>query len=249
VRVGPQNALLTILERLPVAATICDVATGTILWTNRRDLALAGASSPQQLIGRSLLEFLEPDQHGVALRDIEAVMRGESPPAVVYRLRRLDGGTADVQISSAPMRFDDAPAMLSLLADVTEREAALRELADAEERYRILVEDSPNGIVVSVGNTVAYVNPAFVGAMGATRAEQLVGRSVLDFVDESARPAMREARRKLYATGKPYTMSPLKLVRLDGSTFEMNVHTRRIRWQGELATQTVYQDACGPSAG
>ncbi|HEX9092797.1 MAG TPA: PAS domain S-box protein [Coriobacteriia bacterium] len=245
-KVGPQSPLLTILERLPIAATICDVETGAILWTNRRSLTLAGATSPQQIVGRSLMELLEPDQHGVALRDIEAVVRGESPSPVVYRLRRMDGGTADVQIMSAPMRFQGKPAMLSLLADVTDRESLMRELADSEERYRVLVEDSPNGIVVSVGNTIVYVNPAMVAALGADGPEHLIGRSVLDFVEAGQHRAVRDARKRLYATGEAYTISPLTLVRPDGSMLHAASHTTRIHWQGEPAAQTIIQDPDRP---
>ena len=116
----PKDALLVILEQLPVAVVITDPTTGVIAWTNAKNLDLVAAADPANLIGRNILEFIQPEQQAVALRDIEAVVRGETPDPVVYHLKRLDGGRADVQISSVPMRYENNPAMLSLVFDLTE---------------------------------------------------------------------------------------------------------------------------------
>lgn len=104
-------ALSAVLERLPIATVISDVTTGVLLWANSRNMQiLAGVASPEHLIGRSLLGFIEPAQQAIALRDIEAIARGQSPAPVVYHFRRLDGGAADVQIMSVPLRYGETPA-------------------------------------------------------------------------------------------------------------------------------------------
>lgn len=245
-KTGPRNPLLAIIERLPISAVISDPATGTILWVNARELRLAGATSPQQIVGHNILDFLDPSQHGTALRDIESVTKGGAPDPVVYHLRRLDGGTSSVQIMSTPMLFDDKPAMLSLVADVSEREEALRELAEAEERYRMLVEDSPIGIVVSIGDTIDYANPAILTRLGVDDVAQLQGRSVFELVVPAQARILRDARKKLYATGKPYTIARLGVLHGDGIVRDMTVHARRIKWHGDFATQTIFQEPCTP---
>ncbi len=232
-------AFLKILQGLPISAVIASTTTGVILWVNSRNMELAGASSPEQIVGRSILEFLEPDQHAVALRDIEAVCRGESPSAVVYRLRRLDGGSADVQIMSAPMVYAGQPAMLSLAADVSPREQALRALADSEERYRCLVEELPDGLVVAVDDTIVFANPAIVRALGARDASEVTGRSMLGFVDPAHRAAVRAARRRVYLKHEAHAATALVLVGVDGRKLETTAHTTLIRWEGEYATQTL----------
>lgn len=236
------SPVVAVLERLPLSAVICDISDGTILWTNAKNMQLAGTADPARLVGLNLMQFLTPEQHGVALHDIELVSRGESPPPIVYRLRRLDGGSADVQIASVPLSFEGRRCMLSLVTDVTEREETLRELAHSEERYRSLVENSPDGIVVSVDDEIVYANPALVSALGAPGIEALIGKSVYDFIDRSVHRELREARRRLYLTGQPISGFPIVLCRLDGERLETTAQTTLVRWQGDIAAQTLLHD-------
>ncbi|MDZ4063368.1 MAG: PAS domain-containing protein, partial [Coriobacteriia bacterium] len=67
----PKHPLLPILEHLPTSVVISSTATGAILWTNAYNLTIIGATDPNEIVGRNLLDFLPPEQHGIALRDIE----------------------------------------------------------------------------------------------------------------------------------------------------------------------------------
>ncbi len=51
-----------------------------------------------------------------------------------------------------------------------------------EQRYRRLVDHSPDAIVVHVGGRVMYVNPAGVRWMAAESSDQLVGHVITEFV-------------------------------------------------------------------
>jgi len=239
------NPILKVLERLPISAVIANPLTGRILWVNAHNMQLAGATSPEQLVGRNLLDFVTPEQHGVALRDVAAVALGQSPSPVVYNLKRLDGGITHGQISSIPMRFRGMPAMLSLVADVTERERATRDLAESEERYRMLVETSPDGIVVVTGDEIRYASPALLLALGAERAEDVVGLSMYDFIAPELHRAIRETRRELVLRRLPSPPTPITLVRLDGQRLETTAASTVVRWHGEIATQTIMRDVAG----
>ena len=238
--------LLAILERLPISAVISSAGNGRILWTNSRNLELAGATSSDQIVGRVLLDFIEPIQHATALRDIEAVANGESPPAVVYHLRGIDGSDSDVQIMTTPLVFNNEPAMLSLVADVTARERALRALAESEERYRQLVETSPDGIVVAVDDTIVYLNPALATALGAKDAAELVGRSMFDYIDPAYHKAVRNSRKQLYlGTASMIPAAEVVLTRVDGSPLPTTAQSTRVTWKGDIATQTLMHDIAG----
>lgn len=236
------NLILKVLERLPISAVIANPLTGRILWVNAHNMQLAGATSPEQLVGRNLLDFIMPEQHGVALRDVAAVALGQSPSPIVYNLKRLDGGITHGQIASIPMRFRGMPAMLSLVADVTERERAARELAESEERYRMLVETSPDGIVVVTGEEIRYASPALLLALGAESADEVVGRSMYDFIDPALHRAIKESRRELVLRRQALPAAPVTLVRLDGKHLETTAASTVVRWQGEIATQTIMRD-------
>lgn len=233
-------SLQRVLEAMPVSIVISDFKTGEITWVNSRNLDLAGATSPDQIVGHSLLEFLHPEQHAVALRDVAAVAAGASPPPVTYMLRRLDGGSADVQISSIPIRLEGETAMLSVCADVTDLERSRRSLKESEERYRELVEASLDGVVVVAGREeIAYVNPALWQALGASSAEQITKRSMYGYIHPDHHPDVRLGRKHVLETGEPFPPTPTVLLRVDGSEIPVTAQTTRVHWQGETATQTV----------
>lgn len=232
---------LSLLRNLPSSVVVSDVSNGTILWVNTRNLQLIASDAPEQLIGRNLMEFISPEQHAVALRDIEALAHGAQPESVVYHLRRLDGGSVDVLISSVLVEFKGKPAMLSLVSDVSPQQRACRDLAESEERYRNLVDSSPDGLVVVVGESIVFANASFAKAMGVAP-EAVVGRKSFDFIDKSFHRSIREARRALVLSGGSMPASPVILVTPSGATIDTSATSSVVRWHGEIATQTVFHD-------
>lgn len=236
------HSLLKVLERLPTPVVIASPVTAKVLWVNRHLLALARASHPDQVVGTSLLDWIKPPQASIALRDLAKVALGQSPPPVVYELKRVDGEFAAAHVASIPMMFYAQPAMLSLVTDVSERESLLRELAESEDRYRELLENTPSGIVVVVDQTIVFANSALARALGLEGVEDLVGRSMYDFITPDYRKPVREARWQVVLSGKPHPASPVELERVDGSRFTTTAATARISWNGEVATQTLMHD-------
>ena len=55
------------------------------------------------------------------------------------------------------------------------------------DRYRQLVDQSPDGILLTQDTRITFVNLAAVRLLGATGAEQVVGRSLFDFFRPKAR--------------------------------------------------------------
>lgn len=237
--------ILKVLERLPISAVVASPISGRVMWTNSHNIKLAGATHPDQLIGRSILDFIEPSQHAVALRDLAAVALGQSPPPVVYHLKRLDGGRADGQISSVPLMFEGKPAMLSLIAEVTEREQVLRELRDSEERYRNLVDALPEGLTVVVDDTIVFANSAVTAMLSLESADALIGRKTYDFIAPEYHKAVREARKKALLTKTPTPGLPIEIVSPSGIRARVLATTRVVRWGGEVATQAVLQPLDG----
>jgi two-component system sporulation sensor kinase A len=237
-----RNPVLTVLERLPIAVVISDLASGTVLWASTRDPNVAGGLTADQVVGRCLLDFIDPSQQERALHDLQLVAAGQSPPPVNYRIHHPGSGVAHAQIASVPSTYEGRPAVLSLVTNVTELVRARQELEEVQERYRQLVETSPDGIVVVGPGGVDYVNQTLVRALGATSPDELIGQSVYSFIHPDYHDASREARRQVIRYGKNLPPRPITLVRLDGAYITTTVQTTRIHWNGEYATQTIMRD-------
>ncbi len=117
-------------------------------------------------------------------------------------------------------------------------EAALRE---TEERYRRLVELSPDAIVVHRGGVVTFANGRAVRMLRARNAADVVGRSVLQFVHEDSRPSVLDRLQRL-REGREVPPLEEKLVRLDGSVVEVEVTAAPFAVEGEAAAQVVIRD-------
>lgn len=237
-----RNPVLSVLERLPITTVLSDVTNGEIIWAGTPDPDIIGLKSAEEVVGRNLLDFIDPSQHAIALHDLQAIAEGGSPPPVTYHLRRIGGGTSDVQIASILTNLDGRPVMLSLVTDVTESHRALRDLAETEERYRQLVETSPDGIVVVGNEGIVYANQTLWQALGATSEHDLLGQPMYRFIHPDFHDAVREARRRVVRYGKMHPAAPVILVRLDGTTIPTTARTMFVHWGGEPATQTSMRD-------
>src|SRR5678816_1647982 len=76
----------------------------------------------------------------------------------------------------------DAQGFRGVVIDVSERRLAEEALRESEERYRRLVEMSPDGIAIHSEGKVVFANPSACRTMGAARPEDLIGRPVLELV-------------------------------------------------------------------
>lgn len=137
--------------------------------------------------------------------------------------RTRDGGTVDVRTDITALK---------------EREQRLRE---SEQRYRSLVDLSPDGVVVSEYTRIRFVNPAGVRLAGASGADEVIGRSLMDFVDPEMRPVVQQ---RLEAVAQGRTVAPLEcaLRRLDGEIGWIEAQARTIRYEGRSAILTVARD-------
>ncbi|MFT5489056.1 MAG: PAS domain S-box-containing protein, partial [Alphaproteobacteria bacterium] len=165
-----------------------------------------------------------PDVQDVVVRALE---RHRNLPATT-EMRRPDGRW----IKQSKRRTADGR-VVAVYLDITDAKRREAEIAESEERYRRVVEGSPDAIVVSSENMVVYVNEAAVTLFGATSAGALVGRRrrELRIAGEEDLPEMRASGPG--TAGQRAQIEYQKRLRLDGTVVDVDVSSVRILWFGD----------------
>ena len=136
-----------------IAANLDSVIT----YANRRSAEILGYT-PDQMVGRSSLDFCDPAQlkDAVGLRD--AFRRGERSRGD-FCLRHRSG--AEVWTSAAVSQVRDPTGKLTgliyMIVDITERRRAEQALRDSETRMRALLDANPD-LIVRLSRDGAYLD-------------------------------------------------------------------------------------------
>lgn len=119
-----------VFDAAPIGIAVhCD---GEIVIVNPAGLAMLGAKSPDELIGKPISSIIHPDNVEQARIRIQKMMAGEKslyPVEDVYV--RLDGTAFPVEVMASPLTYKGKPAVQVIVTDITERkqvEDAIRNL-------------------------------------------------------------------------------------------------------------------------
>ncbi len=129
-----------------------------------------------------------------------------------------------------------------VVADVTERRGTETALRDLVDRYRLLVDLSPDAIVVHQMGIVRFVNPAGVDFVQLGSAEDIVGRSITEFVHPESVADMLGRIAGLNRPGAVSETAEARIMRRDGTELIVESTSVRTTWDGQPAFQVILRD-------
>jgi PAS domain S-box-containing protein len=117
-----------------------------ITFLNPAAVRLCGASAPDELLGRSLLDLVHPDSRARLCGNMDRWMAGQSAPPVEARISRPDASDKHVEIAGS--RLDDGVGHdVQLVArDITERRRSEAALRENEERLTLAFAGAQEGV-------------------------------------------------------------------------------------------------------
>ena len=113
----------------------------------------------EELEGKSYADILHPEDLRRAMERDASQIAGSALDAARYRAFDADGHIVWVEINAVPITWEDAPATLNFISDITERVRAEEALRESEEKYRSLVEHANEAVVVVQNGVIAFHNP------------------------------------------------------------------------------------------
>jgi PAS domain S-box-containing protein len=124
-----------------------------------------------------------------------------------------------------------------------QRRQAEEALQSSEEKYRGLVELSPDALfVVQNDERIVFINSAGVKLLGAAAPENLIGKPVREIIHPSSWKSVQQRMAQMFHDGKPTPFRERKMLRLDGTTVDVEIAAAPLTFHGKPAAQAMAHD-------
>lgn len=160
----------------------------------------------------------------------------------IFKHKKSSGELADVEIYSGAIQIQGRTMLYSIVHDIGDRLKAEAELLDSVERFRLLVESSPDAIFIQTHGCFTYVNEAALKLFGAKTPEDLIGKRIVDQVHEDHKEAVRQRIHELNFNQKAVPMREEVLLKLDGSPAFTEVASVPVKYNGTIGAIVFARD-------
>jgi PAS domain S-box-containing protein len=100
---------------------------------NSAALRLFGATSPEQILGKSPFDLFHPDFHPIVRERIQKLLEGRAVPLIEEKIVRLDGTVRDVEVATSFFDDQNGRAIQVMARDITERKRAEERIRTSEK--------------------------------------------------------------------------------------------------------------------
>jgi two-component system cell cycle sensor histidine kinase/response regulator CckA len=206
---------------------LCLRADGSLAYVNQPFLTALGYST-DELENLNFADLVQAADRSRAAQAIQRARSGENVLAQRLALRTKTGQSLNALASLSAAADNGGPACVRVLCRPLVEPAApmlhgAAQGATGDERFRLLIEASPDAIFIYRDNGLAYVNPAGLALLGASAPADLLGTSPFDIIHPENHTRARARMRQAFERGDVLPMIEQKLVRRDGSEVEVEI--------------------------
>ena len=210
---------------------------GKIAFINSAGAKLLGAESPDQLIGRSVKDFIHTQNYELSRQRLQQLRQSKSVPSIEETFIRLDGTVFYAEASAMPITYCGKPAILVVAHDITERKLAEEEVLEQERCFRSLTESTPDAVaLVDHAGNIMFCNTGAQNMFGYTEAD-LLGKPASMLIPAEDRKNHWKGFEQLHATGESRVLGKIfesRGLRQDGSIFPTEISMSS--WQTRKGT-------------
>jgi diguanylate cyclase (GGDEF)-like protein/PAS domain S-box-containing protein len=200
--------------------------------------------SPTELEQMNFQDITHPDDLERNLNNLNRMLNEETAYCEMEkRYIKKNGSNVWVLLNMSLVKDETKKPLyyISQIQDISEKKVLQEELKKSEERYRALVESSPNGIVVHQEGKIVYTNPKFKSFIKAPSEKSLIGQHIIHFVHPDFHEAVKE-RINTLEKNKSVGALEEKYIRFDGTIVDVEVIATPIEYMDKPAFQVIISD-------
>ncbi|MEI8114581.1 MAG: PAS domain S-box protein [Bacteroidia bacterium] len=192
-----------LVENSPDAIAIYE--DGKIVFVNNECLRLMAVTSSTELLGVPVMQFIHPDYRTMVVERVKhAMTHGNVLPLAEEIFLRPDGSEVQVEVKAMPIQFENKPAMLSIVRDISKRKEAEEKLQNEHLLLRTIIDNIPDSIYtkdLSFRKTLA--NSTELRYMGAKSEAEILGKDDFDIYPKELAQRFQDDDRTVIQTGIP----------------------------------------------
>jgi len=234
-----QDAFCKFSELIPIPILI--YCGNTIIYANPAAETITEYSQAE-LRRKNFWEIVHPEYQPLIKQRGLARQQGKAPPTHYgFKIISKSGREKWIYIYTYPFRFEHKNAIMLVGLDISDWKQAEQDLHESENKYRLLVENVNDAIVISQNDKFIYFNKQFPAMLGYDSRE-LMGA---DFKQVYTALGVKKlyARKKKRDQGKRVPQRYETCLRhKNGAEIWVEISSRIITYQGKIATFAVIRN-------
>ncbi len=224
-----------LLEHSPNAAFIIS-ANGTLMDANRMAETVTGYGK-HELVGKNifLIGILDHEDLPRVTEMLQEIGLGNPTGPVEFNLYHKDKSIAVTEISGIPIRLAGRPAAIGIIRDITDQRKTETALRESEEKYRVVVENAGEAILILQDDKLKFFNPVARELCQLKKFGESV-ESIVRFVHPDDREMVVNIYKDRLRGKEAPGVYEFRIIDLDGNLRWIEVHAKLVKWDGKPAT-------------
>ncbi len=166
-----------------IREAIVVIQNGSIVFCNAKMMELTGFTE-KELFSLPFTHFIHPDDRQMIVSRHQKRLQGQNAENMYqFRVVRKDGHIIWVEINTLLIDWENAPATMSFMSDITRRRHTEKALQKSETLYRSILNASPDNITITnLKGRIRVVSPVAIKMFGYKGLEDFQDRSIMDFL-------------------------------------------------------------------
>lgn len=190
-----------LFEKMPAAVALSNFEDGRIMEVNDTFVKIFGYSR-EEAIGKTTLELSLYDDPELRAKLLEIIIKEGMLHDLEMNLRTKSGEFRTFLINIETLQLFTEKFNLLIIRDITEKKKAEKEIKEIKDRYKALIEQAVDGIImVDDSGKIILVNEAISNMLGYSR-DELITLNIADTYPEQERLFAVQHLSKVKETGQ-----------------------------------------------
>lgn len=159
-----------------------------------------------------------------------------------YKLRQVDGQIFEAMISATPMIVDGKTVgQRGIAIDITDHVNMQNALRESEEKYRTLIENATDGIVIVQNGLLKFTNQAMCDIMKYSM-DELLNKPFLDYIDHDEHKLLNDFHTRRMQGEQFSNIQRSQFIRKDKKMITVEFNARTSNYNGSPAGFIIIRD-------